>query len=85
MRMIVGATEVTVSGSIGAPALSSSSTKIHCSIAERPRPPYSVGQARPHQPRSRSARMNSSRQRALALVAGLAQLVEQRRRQVLAR
>ena len=47
MRMIVGATEVTVSGSIGAPAPSSSSTKIHWSMAERPRPPYSVGQAMP--------------------------------------
>ena len=59
MRMIVGATEVTVSGSIGAPAPSSSSTKIHWSIAERPRPPYSVGQAMPQKPLSRSLTMNS--------------------------
>src|SRR6185295_14049917 len=68
MRMIVGATEVTVSGSIGAPAPSSSSTKIHWSMAVRPRPPYSVGQAMPQRP--------------LTLVARLALLVEQRRRDV---
>ena len=55
-RMIVGATEVTVNGSIGAPADSISSMKIHCSTALFSSPPYCFGQAMPHQPASRSAR-----------------------------
>jgi hypothetical protein len=58
MRMIVGATDVAVSGSIGAPAVSISSMKIHCSTAVFSRPPYSFGHDSPHQPRSRSASRN---------------------------
>ena len=48
--MIVGPTVLIVSIGTGAPARIDSSKKMNCSIAERPWPPYSVGQPTPAQP-----------------------------------
>ena len=48
--MIVGPTVLIVSIGTGAPARIDSSKKTNCSIAERPWPPYSVGQPTPAQP-----------------------------------
>ena len=48
--MMVGPTVLMVSMGTGAPARIDSSKKMNCSMAERPWPPYSVGQPMPSQP-----------------------------------
>ena len=50
--MIVGPTVLIVSIGTGAPARIDSSKNTNCSMAERPWPPYSVGQPMPSQPSS---------------------------------
>ena len=50
--MIVGPTVLIVSIGTGAPARIDSSKKMNCSMAERPWPPYSLGQPMPSQPSS---------------------------------
>jgi hypothetical protein len=47
---MVGPTELTVSMGTGAPARIDSSKKTNCSMALKPRPPYSFGQPIPSQP-----------------------------------
>ena len=48
--MMVGPTVLMVSIGTGAPLRIDSSKKMNCSIADRPCPPYSLGQPMPSQP-----------------------------------
>ena len=50
--MMVGPTVLMVSIGTGAPARIDSSKKMNCSRAERPWPPYSLGQPIPNHPSS---------------------------------